>query len=523
MDAAMRTPVLLSALLLCARQAPGQDFEAGFASITEKELLVHATELASPQLEGRDSPSEGLFRAGEYIIGRLTAAGVAPGMPDGTYRMGYTVDKEAPVPEECLLALVPDEGEELTFVLEEDFVPLPGCQGEAEGKLSFFGFGITESDEKRYDDLKGKNCKDEIVIILEGEPRSKRLFEGSEVTHASDVYSKVKALEKRGARGVLVVRRPPEGESKGLDGKLVVPVPLGFRHSWASWVGEGQRTEGSAPRIPAHEITAAVATTLLGEDVLRLAAQIESSGKPVRRERKDVRVSLRAGTTRRPVPIDNIVGLVRGSDPALANEYLVMGAHYDHIGVDTWGRIGCGADDNGSGSSGLLEQAEALAIAKPRRSVLVCWFSSEEDGLDGSRAFCERPPVALGSLVGMLNVDMIGRLAEDEVYVIGAHVNRAYEDVLKDAKKLKPTQIKKVFTDKGLDLWTRSDHYNFQEKGVPAMFFTEGAIDSENVDYHRWTDTVDKLSLTKMARISRFMFNTAWLIANAPERPPAPE
>jgi Zn-dependent M28 family amino/carboxypeptidase len=184
--------------------------------------------------------------------------------------------------------------------------------------------------------------------------------------------------------------------------------------------------------------------------------------------------------------------------------------------------VACGADDNGSGSSGLLEQAEAMVLARPYRSVLFCWFSSEEDGLDGSKAFCENPPVPTSAQVAMLNVDMIGRLVEDEVYVIGPHVNKAYEDVLKEAKKLKPTNIKKVFTDKGLDLWTRSDHYNFQEKGVPAMFFTEGAIDAENPDYHLWSDTVDKLSLVKMARISRFMFNTAWLIANDPKRPPSP-
>jgi hypothetical protein len=309
---------------------------------------------------------------------------------------------------------------------------------------------------------------------------------------------------------------------KGLDGRPVAAAPLGFRYSWAHWVGESGRGEASMPHIPVHEVTPAVATTLLGEDVLKLAAQIESSGKPVRRERPDVRVSLRAGTSRQQVPLDNIVGLVRGSDPVLGAEYLVMGAHYDHIGVDTWGRVGCGADDNGSGSSGLLEQAEAMALAKPKRSIVLVWFSSEEDGLDGSKAFCEHPPVPTSAQVGMLCCDMIGRLVEDEVYVIGAHINRAYEDVLKDAKKLKPTQIKKVFTDKGLDLWERSDHYNFQLKGVPAMFFTEGAIDADNHDYHRWTDTVDKLSMTKMARISRFMFNTAWVIANAPKRPPTP-
>ncbi|MSR61883.1 MAG: M28 family peptidase [Planctomycetes bacterium] len=522
MGAPMRPrPWLLALLLLATQETQSKDFETGFASITEKDLLVHVTELASPQLEGRDSPSEGLFRAGEYIIGRLKAAGIAPGMNGTSYRMGYTVEKEAPIPAECALILTPKDGEETTFVLEEDFVPLPSCPGEGEGKLSFFGFGITESDEKRYDDLKGKNCKEEIVMILESEPRSKKLFEGPEITKAADVYTKVKALEERGARGVLVVRRPPVEQPKGLDGKPVETVPLGFRHSWAPWNYAGpQATMSIHAKIPVLEITPATAAKLLGEDVLELAEKIETSGKPLRRERKDVRVSLRAGLKKQHVPIDNIVGLLRGYDPALANEYMVMGAHYDHIGVDGWGRVGCGADDNGSGSSGLIEQAEAMALAHPKRSIFFCWFSSEEDGLDGSKAFCENPPVAMTSIVTMLNVDMIGRLAEDEVYVIGAHVNNALADVLKEAKKLKPTQIKKVFTDKGLDLWTRSDHFNFAEKGVPAMFFTEGAIDAENPDYHMWSDTVEKLSLAKMARISRFMFNTAWLIANNPERPP---
>jgi len=515
------TPALLLLGLLLLQE--GQDFEAGFASISEKELFVHVTELAAPQLEGRDSPSEGLTRAGQYLIGRLEAMGAAGGMPDGGFRHGYSLEREAPAPERCFLAMTPEDGAEIVFVLEEDFVPLPGTEGEGEGPLSFFGFGITEADDKRYDDLKGKNCKGEVVMILEGEPRSKKLFEGPVITEAADVYTKVRALEERGARGVLVVRRPPAEEPKGLDGKPVAPVPLGFRHTWAEWVGEGRRVERSAPRIPVHEISAVAAARLLGEDVLELAQKIETGGKPLRRERKDVRVTLRAATTKKSVPLDNVVGLVRGSDPDLAGEYVVLGAHYDHIGVDPWGRIGCGADDNGSGSAGLLEIAEAMVKARPRRSLLFCWFSAEEDGLHGSAALVERPPVATTSMVAMLNVDMIGRLEEDEVYVIGAHVTRAFEDVLKDAKKLKPTQIKKVFTDKGLDLWQRSDHYNFYEKGVPAMFFTEGAIDAENVDYHRFTDTVEKLSLTKMARISRFMFNTAWLIANDPKRPPVPQ
>lgn len=528
----MGAPVRASPLLLLllavrsqAQQPPAPGFTAGFESITEKDLLVHVTELASPQLEGRDSPSEGLHRAGEYIIGRLKAAGVEPGMPGASYRQGYTLMRKAPDPAACKLSFESKDGGAVEFVLEQDFVPFPSCPGEGEGTLAFVGFGITASGE-RYDDLKGKGCEGQVVVILEGEPRHKKLFEGPVVTRAADAYTKIQALQEVGARGVLIVRRPPAEQPKGLDGKVVTPTEIGFRYTWAEWNHQApveQAKQELNARIPVLEITEAVATRLLGQDVRELASGIDASGKPVRLLREDARVRLAAGLADKPVPIDNIVGLVRGSDATLAAEHLVIGAHYDHIGVDAWGRIGCGADDNGSGSSGLIELAEAMALAKPRRSILFTWFSAEEDGLDGSKAFCENPPVALSSIVTMLNVDMIGRLEEDEVYVIGAHVNKAFEDVLKDAKKLKPTQIKKVFTDKGLDLWMRSDHYNFHQKGVPAMFFTEGAIDADNVDYHLFSDTVDKLSLTKMQRITRFMFNTAWLIANEPKRPPAPQ
>jgi hypothetical protein len=401
-------------------------------------------------------------------------------------------------------------------------VPFPSCPGECEGKLTFFGFGITEAKE-RYDDLKGKNCDGEIVMILESEPRHKRLFEGEVVTKAADAYVKIKALEDRGAKGVMLVRRPPAEAAKGLDGEPVALAPLGFRHTWAHWNYPGlQANTEVVTKIPVIEISQATASKILGEDVGELAARIDESGKPVKKSRDDVRVSIRAGIAEQPVPIDNIVAVVKGTDPVLANEYLVLGAHYDHIGVDAWGRVGCGADDNGSGCAALIEIAQAFALAPAKRSVMLVWFSAEEDGLLGSEEFCDRPPVPTSAMVAMLNVDMIGRCAEDEVYVVGTHYNPSLEDVLKEAKKLKATQLKKIHTDKALDLWERSDQAAFHRKKVPALFFTEGAIDAENPDYHVFTDTVDKLSLEKMGRITRFMFNVAWLIANDPERPPAP-
>jgi len=517
---AISLPLWLVLLPAFQEAGPGSSPEAGFESITEADLRAHVSELAAPQLEGRDSPSDGLTRAGDYIIARLQAAGVEPGMPGGGFRHPYSVERTAPVPEECLLALDTDDGPEQVFVLEQDYVPLPSCPGEGAGPLSFYGFGITETRE-RYDDLKGKNCKGEVVMILEGEPRHKRLFEGPEITEASDVYAKIKNLEDRGARAVLVVRRPPEEEFEGLDGKPVGPTPLGYRYTWALWNHEGkQPTQNGNFKIPALEITPEVASKLLGTDVLELAAGMDRSGKPTRREPKGVEVTVRAGLRRQGVPIDNIVGLVRGTDPELSKEYVVLGAHYDHIGVDGWGRIGCGADDNASGSAGLVELAQAFALSPPARSVLLVWFSAEEDGLVGSEAFADQPPVPLASMAAMLNMDMIGRCDEYEVCVLGPELNPVLEDALKQAKKLRPCGLKKIVTGKGQEFWERSDQASFASKGVPSMFFFEGAIEADNPDYHTYRDTVDRLSIPKMTRITRLVFNTAWVIANLPRRPP---
>jgi hypothetical protein len=524
----MRLAWLLPLLLLQSQETLPPEFEAGFASITEKDVLAHVTEIAAPQLEGRDSPSKGLTRAGEYIISRLKEAGVEPGGTDKSYRMEYTMQRRAPVPEECLLSCTIGKEAEIAFAFEEDFVPLPSCPGHAEGALSFYGFGITETDEKRYDDLKGKNCKGEVVMILEGEPRSKKLFEGPEITEAADTYAKVKALEERGAVAALLVRRPPVEEFKGADGKPIAPTPIGFRYTWANWntgapnIRSGRGTRDVNVHIPVLEISEAAATRLLGEDVAQLAAKIESSGKPIRRERKEARVEVSSGLTEKLVPHPNVVGLVPGTDPDLAHEYVVLGAHLDHIGVDSWGRIGCGADDNGSGSACLVELAQAFALAKPKRSLLFVWFSSEEDGLDGSKAFCANPTVPRDSMAAMLNMDMVGRLEDDEVWVLGTAPNPEFEDVLKDARKLRPTQIKKLETNKGMEDWERSDQFSFHQIHVPVLFFFEGKIEPDNTDYHTYRDTVDKLSIPKMARITRLVFNTAWLIANDPKRPPPP-
>ncbi len=526
MDPRPRVLATFAALGLAA--AFGAPDDKAFATITEADVAAHLTHIAAPELEGRDSPSVGLSRAADYLEERMRALGLEPVVPEqesrpASFRLPFRMEREVPLATDCAFeyrreADAPAE----SFALNEDFVPLPICEGRAEGTLVFAGFGITGTRE-RYDDLARLDVKGRVALILEGEPRHRRLFEGAEVTDAADVHGKIEALVEEGAVGVLVVRRSPAVPTQAADEAVFAPARLGYRYTWAHWNdGRSMPNFDRRPGVPALEISEFAASRLLGEDVAAVAAKIDKSGKPASRELDQVFVSMRSAFERRDVEIDNVAGIVRGSDPDLANEYVVLGAHYDHIGVDPWGRIGFGADDNGSGTVALLELAEALVLDRPRRSVLFAWFAAEEDGLIGSRAFCDAPPVPRDSMVAMFNMDMLGRGDAGEIYVIGVRENPGFEDTLKDAKKLHATKIKKVVIGKGRGFWERSDHHSFHAIGVPVLFFFENYPESENPDYHTYRDTIESLDLDKVTRSTRFLYNMTWLVANADERPPAP-
>jgi Zn-dependent M28 family amino/carboxypeptidase len=186
--------------------------------------------------------------------------------------------------------------------------------------------------------------------------------------------------------------------------------------------------------------------------------------------------------------------------------------------------VGFGADDHASGTAAVLEIAQALASARPSRSILCCFFSAEEDGLKGSAAFCRDPAVPPSAMVAMLNLDMVGRGPADSVVVLGTEQNPALEKLVLRAQRQKGSGIKKFEPVKGDPdgLWQRSDHYSFHEIGVPSLFFFEALPISDNEDYHTWRDTIDKVDQDKITRTARLCFQTAWLLATDEERPPAP-
>jgi hypothetical protein len=534
-------------------QAPGH--AAGMASITPEEIEQHLRELASPELEGRDSPSQGLRRAARYIAARMLAAGIEPGpgapgvdgAPGGTESPTRELERETrpfmrsftrrlprPLPAECSLVLEVEGEAARTFTYGTDFVPLAGCVGSAAGEVVFLGYGIDSRSEK-YDEIRGGRLKGKIALILEGEPRHKKKFEGYEVTAEANLWEKVDELGEERLAGILIARRAPEQAATGAGKKRTrlpkgveapAPAELSFRHTYAYFLGVDPGRTGALtlPKdaVPTLEITLAAASAILGVDVEELADRIDKRVRPMRVDAEGRRITMASMSDTGDVAIDNVVGMIRGSDPVLAEQYVVLGAHYDHLGVDQRGRIGCGADDNASGTSALIEVGQALAAAEPRRSILLVAFAAEEDGLLGSKAFCEKPPIEPERVACMVNMDMLGFGDARSVAVLGINQNPTLEDVLDDARRLSKTGVKTIVTGQGEELFQRSDHYPFHQIGIPVLFFFEGLPISRNKDYHSWRDTIDLVDQEKILNSTRLIFNTVWLLANDDDRPPSP-
>jgi hypothetical protein len=536
----------------------GAGFAPGFDTILGPDLEKDARALADLELEGRDTPSAGLERAAVWIEGRFRRAGLgfapdsagafkkivgADPLPEGadasasrgtavlgTFRRPFRRPLPQPDAAACELALDVGEGassKSSTFELARDFVPVQGCEGQASGDLVFAGYGIQSKTEK-YDDLAGLKIKGRIALVVEGEPRTTdRRFDGVEIGRAASLWDKVDALFAAGASGVVAARRPPakpasEAKSASVAKSADPAKPeLSFRSTWASFNGEATDPPPRHP-LPLVEVSLACAGEILGQDVEAVAEKIDKSVHPQHVAVKGRRVRLRSTTKEVDVRVDNLVGLVRGEDPALAEEYVVLGAHYDHVGIDGRGRIGAGADDNASGVAGMLEIAEALAAAGPRRSVFCCAFAGEEEGLLGSRAFCSALPVPKAQIVAMVNLDMIGRGGADEVVAIGVTQNPELEKLIARARKLRPTGVREVVVRQGEDLFERSDHFSFHKIGIPVVFFFEGLPIDRNKDYHTWRDTADKLDFAKMLNTTKLVYNVTWLLAADDGRPPPP-
>ncbi|HEY3227506.1 MAG TPA: M28 family peptidase [Planctomycetota bacterium] len=497
-----------AALIAALALAPVQSGEVDKALKTIRAIDIqrHQVFLASDELEGREAGSEGGQRAALHIVDHLASLGFEGAASDGGYFQPFGGGSATgELADANLLRLYKDASRRTSeeFKLGAQITPYGRSRaGSADGSVIVAGYGIT-APEFGYDDWKGGTAKGAIALVLDGEPQEadeQSKFDGTKPTKYSELEHKIQMAEKAGAVALLVASR--EGLAK--------------RPEFA-WPPDGK----SPPvKIPVALVSAELADRLAGKPLRALRAEIDADLKP-----RSIKGALVAeiSLSARPLPgrgTKNILAVWRGIHSKLKEEFVVIGAHYDHVGrgsrQNSRGKVGeihNGADDNASGTSTLLDIAEALKDTRPRRSILLMWFDAEEKGLVGSNNWCASPTVPLDHVVAMLNLDMVGRNDTTKI-LLGVEKEGKDPRYPKLAAALAQTEQKfriKFDWEGADDLIRRSDHWSFMEKGVPAAFFTGGL----HADYHTERDDVERINFPKEELVGKIVFWLAEKIANS--------
>jgi hypothetical protein len=477
-------------------------------SITTQDLRKRLEVLASDSLEGRETGKLGQKKAATYIENQFKSFGIPKVDRLGSYQQSYTIN--VTFPDTVLLISAKD-----TFRFLEDiyYFNLQDMHISVD-QLTYLGYGI---DAVSYSDYAGKDVKDKVLMVSSGEPKKgdKSLIDTSFYTTdwTSDWEKKIIEAEKRGAIALLVI------DSR--FSSSVVQLGRYIKRPTMDVSGEVDQ-----PAMPVIFISSKVANKILKTAGIKkghqfLEKRIEKDGAPISKELV-TGLTLQVKRHKEKVVAENVLGYIEGTDKK--EELVVISCHYDHLGKDE-GKIYYGADDDGSGTTSLIEMAEAFALAKregngPRRSMLFIAFSGEEKGLLGSEFYSKNPVFPLEKTMVNLNIDMIGRIDKQHepdsnyVYLIGADKISQELHNLSELTNVTHTQLKLDYTyndeNDPNQFYYRSDHYNFAKNGVPVIFYFTGVHD----DYHQPTDTVDKIQFVKMKRIVDLIFYTAWELAN---------
>jgi hypothetical protein len=462
------------------------------ATITEADLKKHLTQLASKEMEGRETGTAGQRKAAAYIENAFKAIGLQPGN-QGSYQMQYPVYRDS-----IITARMVVNGKDLA--LYQDFQPSSTVSSSATlyfSEIVFVGYGIV--DKGNYDSYGSADVAGKAVMFVAGAPEGYTAPQGR--ISPANIFGKIDAARSKGAAAIIYVA----SSLRRSDGNMYTNL---FK-------------EAQYPAL--YTITDKTAEILAGTGWNDWKEKIKKEKiEPVTRK---VDLQLELNKSIKKIESSNVLGVLEGTDKK--NEYLVVTAHYDHLG--TRGEsIYYGADDDGSGTVGVIEIAEAFAKAKaagkgPRRSILFMTVSGEEKGLWGSEYYSNHPTISPELITADLNIDMIGRVDTERkqkdtlnyVYVVG-------DDKLSSDLKPLSEGINNKYTKLTLDykfndpqdkmrIYYRSDHYNFARIGIPIIFYYDGMLQA---DYHKPTDTIEKINFPLYAKRAQLVFYTAWEMAN---------
>lgn len=502
--------------------ASAQDFPSQYAAtITASDLKAHLSFLASDELEGRETAERGQKIAAKYIASWFQRVGLQPIVKTDS---GMSWFQSFPL----MSAEIRDADLTLngktTWKLIDDFIVLDKAilGKDLDLELAFAGYGIADT---KYNNLSGLDLKGKAVVILSGEPRDAGgtfLITGTKEPSewGGDPALKIDALRKAGAATIVVIT--PEIAFNSIKAN---PMLRHFMLDPSLELAE----ENMQDPLGMFLVSTGISGTMLKaarttEEKLR--AQYNTSAKVTPLVFKGLRFQVKADADVKIVYAENVLGFLEGTDKK--DEVIVLTAHYDHLGIEN-GIIHNGADDDGTGTSSVLEMAEAFMQAvkeghRPRRSILFMPVSGEEKGLLGSSWYSDHPVIPLENTVCDLNIDMIGRIDKQHpgndhyVYIIGADKLSSDLQAISDATNTKYSKLELDYTYNKPDdpnrFYYRSDHYNFAKHNIPVIFYFTGVHE----DYHKPTDDVWKIDFNKTANIAQLVFHTAWEIANRDQR-----
>jgi hypothetical protein len=512
--------LLFAASLVCAQ--PPAPVASGYDSIQPARLRADLTFLSSEALEGRLSLSRGSEVAVQWIASEFAKAGLKPAAGDSFLQpvplIEYTADRQL-----TTLAIAREGQPVETFRAPEATSNFPN-DAALSGEVVFAGYGIT-APELNYDDYAGIRVRGKIVLVFNHEPQERdaaSVFNGIGNTRYANNNYKLFNAQRHGAIAVLLM---PDPNHQGPQRRVTAATA---RLSPQALVEGG-------PEIPLFTVGARVSDTLLtavGKHAAEVQSAIDAKAAPASFDIPGVRVDLRTATaTRRRGTSYNVAGWIEGSDPALKEETIVFSGHFDHDGSGPDG-VYHGADDNGSGTVGVVALAHAFAVnpVKPKRSLLFVVFAAEERGLLGSYYYVSHPLRPLATTRAQINFDMIGRneaadprvIADispdttNQLGLIGTDYSPDYRETVERQNRTVALNLTyKWDLDAYNGILFRSDQYPFLLHDVPAIWWFTGF----HPDYHQITDTVEKINFDKMAKILKLAYLSGFEFAEQAHPP----
>ncbi len=474
------------------------------SEITSKDIKAHIFYLASDEMKGRFTGTKEEQMASDYIRDQFKSYGLLPLM-NGSYFQSFPFIEKVELTKSNSVS-VNINNKKKNLKVKQDFItaPFSGKASLSSSQLVFVGYGISAS-KLNYDDYSGIDVAGKVVVALRYHPEHDS--SKSEFERYSSYRQKASAARDKGAKGIIFINGflPKNDEDQLME----------LRYD-----GAGSIKDFSVLQLKRNIIDEIIKTE--GLSLLDIQKKIDSEKKPSSFSLNKTKVTLSTEVKEVEKVGRNVVGLLEGNDPALKNEYIVIGAHYDHLGIDQLKsssmykgndrQIHNGADDNASGTTGLLELAEKFGTHKSelKRSLIFIAFSGEELGILGSTYFTNNSPIALEKIIAMLNMDMIGRLNEEKsLTVIGAGTSSIWKNLLNEKNKY---DFKLSLNDGGSG---GSDHQSFTNKNIPVLFFFTGT----HTDYHKPSDDADKINLLGQEAVVKYVYEIANSIQSVENRP----